>query len=202
MWDSPSLLAFSNIAYRDLQDSMARAGITVNRAVAILLACPGATVALTLGSSPALPADFVLPYGMEERTASSSDLYSPMDESDTIPLPDIAPSASRGVWAYYQNQINLPPSTNAQDFRLDYEQRLSPFATQTDAVGIIGGVNVLAHHVASMIASSRGANSVAASEETAHQKALRTYLGTHVQGQQFKAGRRVRFGYAQNRRSR
>lgn len=193
------MLSFANAAYRDLQDRTAGVGVTVNRAVAILSACPGATVALTLGSTPPLPADFVLPYTMQERTASSSDLFADMDESETIPLPDTTAGATRGIWAYYQNQINLTTSTQAQDFRLSYEQRLSPFTLATDAVAIIGSVNVLSYKTAAYAAFSRGDNKNGARLEADYQMAVKRYLGTHVQGQQFKAGRRVPFGFTRSK---
>jgi hypothetical protein len=189
------VLAFANAAYRELQDRLAGAGITVNRAVATLTNIPANTKVLSLSSSPALPADFVLPYGLEERPNGSTQKFVPMEESDTVPLPDVDSDSTLKLWGYYQNQINLLGATSATDVRLDYEQRVSPFSAGTDAVAIIGAVNFLAYRSGSMIALSRGDSAKATYyAQMAEAEALK-YLRTHVQAQQFKAGRRIPFGY-------
>ncbi len=196
MWDATAMLPLANEAYLELQERLSTNQAGVNRS-SVVLSNVGASVLFLDGSStPALPADFILPYGLEERATGTTDQFVEMDEAEEVPLSDVTPMSTRGTWGWYQNRINIQAATVATDIRLEYESRLAIFTTGTDPILIGGALNVLATFTAAACAYSRGSNSLGDRLSGQYEKQANRFLRRHVNRAQYKAGRRIPFSSA------
>jgi hypothetical protein len=172
--DQPYVPVLLNAAYRTLQEDLTDRGVEVMAKETILenigpagfptdpgifcyVNATGYNDGLTNFDTPFLPADFVGPLRLEERTNGSEEQFLPM-----YPTSDGLPARVKYLrlieWEWRNNAIWFVGATQANDVRLRYNQYLTELVlTPTPSQVLIPRSDrCLAYKVAEMFAEARG----------------------------------------------
>jgi hypothetical protein len=150
-----------NQAYRYVQHQLVNRGCSVLRETSSVLAVPAGLTSITSISSPALPADIIVPYKLWERTTGSTSNADWMLMTRGDELPDRVQYSYLGDWRFEGGNIDLVGATVGCDVRISYERLLTPFSATTDPVGILGAEDAIAFYTAALMAMSRGQSTMA-----------------------------------------
>lgn len=80
---------------------------------------------VTMASTPALPADLILPLALFERQTGSGSSFSPMTPSRGDGLVSRVPGQTLDDWEWRNDNINLIGSTNTVDLKIRYEAMIA-----------------------------------------------------------------------------
>jgi hypothetical protein len=178
-----------NHAYRVLQARMVNRGCSVLRDTSAVLSVGAGVVVINAASTPALPADFIVPYDLWERPAGGTNAdWALIDRGDV--LPDRLQTSYLGDWKFEGGGIDLVGATQGVEIKMLYEKLLTPFATTGDAIGILGAEDALSYYTASLMAVSRGMHETAQYMDTKFEDALGELVNRFTHSNQAVHGRR------------
>lgn len=196
------LVPFANAAYRKLQRRMWDAGSKSTTSEIIFYAVPAGTALLSDNTTPQLPVDFLAPREMFERISTgTADLlgFVPMKPVDV--LPNVPRAGYNGVFAWYEDGLNLLGATSILDIRLRYFVGFSAITDATSVINVRGAMDPIAYWTAFLAASSRGASNAGIFAQQ-FEDAAREFLTMQVHARQYLVSRRrpyrggrSRFGY-------
>jgi len=181
------LIPLMQKAYRELQTKMMLNGLPVLKEAALAIAVNAGTLALGDGSG--LPTDFVYPIELSERAKNSTQLYSPMDETEWEPTQQ--QSDILLYWNWREEEIKFLGATTDREVRIRYMKGLTRITATTTPISINNAVTFLASRTAAIAALVLGSNpSRADAINTDAGSALADLLGILVRRQQGIAIRR------------
>lgn len=188
------LLPFVKRAYSLVQMKLVNRGCSVLRDTATLSPTVSAgTTLLSSASSPALPADLIVPYKLWERPTGSTEAdWVPMHAKDT--LPSRVATDTLGEWVFEAGSIDLVGATTTRDVRISYERVLPALTGNSSPIAIISGEDAVAGYAAAFAARSRNKPILGKSCEDEADQALEELSNRFTHGNQGIDGRRRR-GY-------
>lgn len=191
------LLPFLKRSFLDLQLEMDKKGVSALKEVSTPITVNALVVVLASGGQ--LPADFVSPIKMEERTSGSSDIYQPMLEKEWEA--NILQTDRLRYWTYREDEIKFPGATVARQVLLYYLKGLT-----VGALGSPIGIQRVESYLSAQTAGY-AAKFIMQSDTRADacfgiaSKALADYFSTQVRAQQYQDIRRHRYLSRFRRRS-
>lgn len=190
LYTSAALLPLVARASRDMQDAMDINGIAILTNDTTVITIPANTTKLGVGTTPALPADFLEPISIEEKWAAES-LYIPM--TLRLETPQRAPETRLVEWVY-RDGIYFVGATLPVDIQLNYRRVLPVIASTGTAIEITRALSYLSAKAASYAAKFIGENpSRAAVLDTEGAPALDAIIRGSVKISQAVAVRRQPF---------
>lgn len=152
------LFPFIDKAYDDLQEIFDDEDVPTQseRSATLLVAANVVTISLT--STPALPADFLLPVTLWERPGSSAAtvLWEIME------MKRWEPNTEKGdtlrYWTFREEEIKLVGATVARDLRIDYRKALTAITTAAITIPVNKAKNYLADRTAQLASMHIGEN--------------------------------------------
>jgi len=152
VWKEGTLFPYITEAYRSLQRKLAENGHQIFIAETEITV-PASTTSLTKATTPALPANLVVPWLMKERENGTTGKLQRMTRRiQDLPEPD--PGDRIRFWKYAGNVLKLVPSNRAVNVWLEYEAELADVTKLTDPILISGAVGALAHGTAMLVDGS------------------------------------------------
>ncbi|MCI0725046.1 MAG: hypothetical protein L0338_39690 [Acidobacteria bacterium] len=148
---------------------------------------PANTTAIGLTTTPALNADFVVPYELEEKIGGTTGKYTEMDKDERL-LPDVDRTERLRLWNFRGNQILFIGSTRPVDIRISYEKELPAPAFLTDTVPIIGATGAIAYYSAYLYGGQQ-------KHMDGYEEAILGVISPEVRANQFKQVRRIPYRY-------
>jgi hypothetical protein len=204
LWSDAVLLPLLNAAYRDLQQELANAGVRVLEGRVELdlplVTAGGSTLApnpprLADDTTPALPADLLVPWTLEERPTGSSDPFVPMERIVNSFPDELAPGPQLRLWGWWADAIWFIGATQPVTVRIRYERALGPLATADDPVLIPAATDALGFDTAALAARSRGVTALAADLGRSAAALREKIIVRYTRPEQFKARRRRPYGW-------
>ncbi len=188
------LLPFIQKSYRKVQRKLAARGVSVFQDTTVLSpAVPINTTALTTSSSPALPADLIVPYIMWERQSGGADTdWLEMDAKDVLPVR--AQGELLAEWVYEANAITLVGATVTREVKIKYERELTALSGNGSVLLIPFSQDAVASYAAEYAARSRTQPELATEFRKLGDMELDELANTFVRSKQAITGRR-RLGY-------
>ncbi len=162
--DTAYALPLINAGWREVQRRLALAGSPILRQTVILVVPANTTQinstgAITNGAAtdtPVLPADFIMPYRLEEQPVSTpTNDFAPMDEK-RWPR-GVQPKQLLGVWSWEGGVITFIGATQDLNVRMEYARFLPSFETPDDAAPT-WAIDAIAWGTLFMVALARGAS--------------------------------------------
>ncbi len=158
----PFTLVICNAAWRRLQDILRSFGFARLKGNIVFTAVPptgssdtGSEVAISWGTSPALPTDMVSPLLMWERVNGTNAIYTPMDEM-LNGLPGVPKQSLNKYWEWRDETIYVPGATSTTDIRLRYASFIEDFTAFNNQVKIVDALSPFAWFIASEFCGARG----------------------------------------------
>lgn len=149
------LLPFIKKAYRWAQTTLVNRGCSLLRDTATLSpAVPIGTTLLNFVSSPALPADLIVPYQMWERPSGGL-ATEWIEMQKKLELPVLAQTDILGYWVFESGAIDLLGATVAREVKIEYERELPALTGNSSNILILGAEDAIANYAASRVARSR-----------------------------------------------
>lgn len=204
LWTDAVLLPLLNAAYRDLQQELANAGVSLLEGrIEVdlpLVSGNGVTLApnpprLADDTTPALPADLLVPWTLEERATGSSDVFLPMERITGRFPAELAPLPRLRLWGWWSDAIWLIGATQPVTVRIRYERRLPTLTAASDPVLIPAASEALAFDTAALAARSRGVAALAADLARSAAALREKLVARYCRAEQFKARRRRPYGW-------
>lgn len=134
-------------ALRATQRALAEEGTAINKGTQTLTLPQGATV-LSLTTVPALSADFVIPWELEELRGGTTGHYQEMTGPVHGLLSDVTPTSFLRKWTWRNNQLIFIGATRDVGIRISYEREIPAPAVLTETIPIIGGSSAIAYYTA------------------------------------------------------
>jgi hypothetical protein len=188
LYPNEKLLPFLNKAYREVQSKLNLYGLQYLEEVGSLIPIPAGTVIVPS------PADMVRPLQLAERTAGTTNQFTPMDLRSWEP--DTRPGRDLRVWVWREETIYLIGATEDKEIRLRYLKTLSALSGDGSVIGISGAMTVLAARTAALASRFLGENpSRADMLDVDASDALDTIVTLNVRKNQDKPTRRQRTRY-------
>lgn len=158
------LIPFVASGYRDLQRDLAVRGVKTFSDYAFIVMAAGGTQLKDnpTGSDAALPADFLYPYQLWERTTGLSTGYNQMQGPLPGPIPQrdvLGPSLD--YWEFTGDAIRTTGASGSVDLKMKYEKALAKLSAIGNPILIRDAVDALAHKAAAKATRSRGQRSLA-----------------------------------------
>jgi len=151
-----------NDAWRKLQDFWAKLGFSRLTGEAFFSATAGTVTQINWTTTPALPADLILPVRMWERITGSGENYLEMDRL-TRGLPIVTTGPWNRYWEFREENIYIPGVTSStMDYRIRYAAFLSDFvangttAFASQTVPVMRCLNPFSLYIAAEMAAPRG----------------------------------------------
>jgi hypothetical protein len=165
MYPDTLLLGPVNIAGTIVGNELRVYGVDRMRNTTLLSNVPIGTLALSMTSSPALPASFLSPIQLWEKPAGSAATnYTPiMQAREQIP-PGLIPGPLMGQYTFFNGVLNFIGATQALDILIDFIQSLSDLAAPSDAVPVADTTVAIANKAAAIIAEADQPESAGAFE--------------------------------------
>jgi len=159
LWQDPALIPKIQEAHREMQIKLWLIGSPIVRGLFTQLI--NISVANTLFT--ALPADFLVPYYIQEAPSPAATPYMPMTEVDFIPLGYTA-VATLVYWRFNPADpltanvptLTFPPCTTARVINCQYRRLVSIPVLTTDLIGVAAGEYYLAPRAAAIAAGTLG----------------------------------------------
>src|SRR5579884_4082128 len=146
-------------------------------------------------TTPALPADLLVPWTLEERPTGSSDPFVPMERIVNSFPDELAPGPQLRLWGWWADAIWFIGATQPVTVRIRYERALGPLATADDPVLIPAATDALGFDTAALAARSRGAAALAADLGRSAAALREKIIVRYTRPEQFKARRRRPYGW-------
>jgi len=173
-------------ALRKCQRTLAENGMPILRGTQALTVPQGAT-SLSLVTVPALAADFVLPWELEEKDGGNTGHYKAMT-SDTNLLPDVDQTSFLRKWNWRGGTIQLIGATRNVDIRINYERELAAPTLLTDTIPIIGASSAIAYYTAFLTKGDIKFQGL-------YEDAIHSVIASQVRADQYKPVRRIPYRY-------
>ncbi len=173
-------------ASRKCQRTAAENGMPILRGTQ-LLTLPQGTTVVSLTSTPALAADMVLPWEVEEKDGGSAGHYQAM-RSDTNLLPDVNQSSFLRKWNWRGGQLQFIGATRNVDIRINYERELAGPALLTDPIPIIGASSAIAYYTAFLTSGKPDHYQL-------YEDAIHSVIASQVRADQYAPVRRIPYRY-------
>lgn len=196
VWPDIVLAPFVQHTYRDLQKKLATNGVSRRVEVdeiQIPLTC---TKINDDGAAPdaPLPADFIYPLKLWERTDGTTDPYVEMAEAG-FGLPQRENLTSTlDFWEYRGNEILLLGATGARQIKMRFEKSLPVLTQAGDKIGIREAVGALAYGAAALAARSRGVSTLARDMSAQYEESAAQIVNGAVRPNQRRPIRRRGYG--------
>lgn len=195
LYTNAILLPHLKAANEELEQLLLKVGAPVQRVKSAVLAITAGGTSITIGGSPALPTDFLLPITVLERTTGDSDQsWSEMTPRDYEPENQI-PTTTFGYYSFRNNGIYFIAATANRDIKLQYERQLAVISGSNSPVDFYLAKRFLCARVAELAARYTGQNKVYADDLAVREVEPRRYDIESIfvlQGQTVRA-RRPRF---------
>lgn len=179
-WKEGALMPFIGEAVRACQRRCAENGMQILRAIQDVQ-IPQAATSIGLATVPALNADFILPWQIEEKIGGTSGKYQPMDKDEQL-LPDVDQTSRLRLWNWRGGSILFIGATRPVDIRISYERELTAPQFLTETIPIIGAVSAIAYKSAAL---------AGASTEDSFEDAISGVISSEVRANQWKPVRRI-----------
>lgn len=196
VWPDGVLVPFVQHAYRDLQKKLATNGVARRVEVdeiQIPLTCTKINDDGTAPDAP-LPADFIYPLKLWERTDGTTDEYVEMRET-RFGLPQresLTPTLD--FWEYRGNEILLTGASSVRQIKMRFEKSLPVLTQAGDKIGIREAVGALAYGAAALAARSRGVSALARDMSAQYEEAAAQIVNGAVRPNQRVPVRRRAYG--------
>jgi len=179
-WKEGALMPFIIEGLRACQRRCAENGMQILRGIQ-LVTIPQAATSISLITAPALNADFVLPWQLEEKLGGNTGKFQPMDKDENL-LPDVDQTSRLRLWNWRGGSIRFIGATRAVDIQISYEKELTAPLALTETIPIIGASSAIAYKAAEL-----------AGAKTADQfeDAIAGVISSEVRANQFKPVRRI-----------
>jgi len=184
------LLPYVGIAQSRLDGFLRSKGIERYRLEATVTVPAGVT-ALTLTSTPPLPADFVQPVVLHERAAGStlaSDWRGMVQVRE-----DLANTEQReflGSWSWQGGAIRFAGATADREVQIDYLSVPPEVALPTDALPMIDSAEAVALLTAALVCGAKGASAAEAKFERDYARERENLYATAIRQKQRRVLRR------------
>ncbi len=189
------LLPHLKVALDQLQSKMLENGISaLDTKTAVLALTAVTSVSITSATTPVLPADLIVPIGLEERPTGSGALFSPMHEREELPSRDQGNSLID--WTWEEEGIKLVGALVNTDVKITYQKSVGAVAASGDSIYILGSRLFLAARTGSLAATIIGRNPERASflGELAERE-LQSFIRIRVKEAQDISVRRLPYGF-------
>lgn len=192
------MLPFLNIALQELNLELLENGASTDDATSSILTMnltAGLTpTSITDSSTPALPADFLLPIEIHERLAGSQEQFIILRQKESIP--ERVAQSNLIDWVYEGDVIKFVGATTARDIKILYQRSLSTITDTALAVSLRGARLFLSSRTAALIAGILGGSEERSSILSDYAtNALTKYLNANIKESQNINVRRRPFGY-------
>jgi hypothetical protein len=183
-WKEGALMPFIIEALRACQRRCAENGMPLLRGIQELTVPANATF-LSLTSTPALNADFVLPWQLEEKIDGTTGKYQPLERDENL-LPDVDRTSRLRLWNWRGAQIMFIGATRDVTVKVSYEKELTAPSFLTDTVPIVGAASAIAYKAAALAG--------AAGAEDRFEDSIASLISSQVRADQYKQVRRIPYG--------
>lgn len=209
IYQDGTILPYFNIALDDLQEIFELNDIPITYEVSSpILTIPVGVTTVGFTTTPSLPSNLIEIKQLWESTTGQN-LWTPMKKRSFIPhYTEGSQVASFGIWAWTDNEINLPSSLQINDLKIDYVKSIFSEVTLANIKTEMGVEfknckSYLAYRTAALCAHYIGANPTRGVQLTQDAiDALGRSLGISVKSKQQISFRRKPFrqSYKQRRR--
>lgn len=161
-------LPFLKMAIQELREHLELNGASVVSERSALITVPIGTTVVGFYTVPPLPPDLV---EINQLWESSTGLaqWAPMTLQDKVSVNYTTGMSYFGIWAWRDNEIQLPPATGIMDIKLDYVKSLLPAVIdQNTIIGVINSDLFLTFRTAALCAEFIGENKTRADELNGH----------------------------------
>lgn len=187
-----TLLTPINQGHRLIQQKLVNRGCSVLRDTSAVITLPAGATTLTAATTPALPADFMVPYKIWERRAGTTVAdFQPMTKKDSE-LEDRTQFDYLAEWKFEGGGIEFVGATIDIDIKILYEKILADYTASANPLTIIGEEDALAFYGAAYAATSRGQDGMASYFEKKAAEAVDELVNRFVHSNQHAHGRRRR----------
>ena len=170
-------LPYLSSAWNKLQLKLQENSIPVMREVSTTINVNANASTVTLSS------DVLQPIKLEERERSSSDLWTEVEEVESIPVMDQVDSILYWCWREETLEINSPRTD--REVRLTYWKSLNPCTSSSSNLNVTKSLEYLANKTAALCARYIGENETRASSlEFEASQALQTLLNLEIKNRQ------------------
>jgi hypothetical protein len=155
LFTDAAMLPVLRIAYMELQNKCNLHGIAVDKEQSAMITVPALMTALTFTSSPALPANLLLPIELKEKISGQPNAtYTAMTRSPFVP--DLTQVSRLMYWSWIQEEIRFVGATQAVPIYIRYYiNNTTITATSTD-IPILNSDIYLAYRTAAIAANTIG----------------------------------------------
>jgi hypothetical protein len=151
LYTNEVLLPYLQIANDDLSDELVDNGGTVQREVSLDLPL------IIGGTSPVLPADFIVPIEVFEKDLGQDNSYFRLMRQTDF-LPNITAGTELGVWAWREQNIVTTGSKIDKMLRVRYYRLIVSIDGENSPIELTHALNYLAYHSAALAAEHIGQN--------------------------------------------
>lgn len=145
-------LPYLKLAFREMRELLELNNVPVTNRVGTILTVTAGITEIGFNTSPALPSNLVEIRQLWERSAGI-DPYVPMTRRETLSYSLAgATTANFLVWAWVNNAIQLLPTTQTNDLKLDYIAELTDLIDENSTVGVVNGRSFLEFRCAALCA--------------------------------------------------
>lgn len=177
-------------AERKVHDNLAVNGCNIAELTDIVTVPAGGTT-ISRTSSPALPADFMLPWFLMERRAGAPDDQFQDMLRDNAEKP-IATSQFLGVWHWAGGAIHFPAAaTQNLDIFIYYERETPEIADLGDELLVPGSGSCLVDYMVSRLSLSRGSAEIYGATRGEFRESLDELRGRNIKSQQWDYRRKA-----------
>lgn len=178
-------LPFLKMAIQELREHLELNGASVVGETSALITLPIGTTVVGFNTVPALPADLVEINQLWESPTGLA-RWVPITLQETVPVFYTNGMSYFGIYAWRDNEIQLPPATGIMDIKIDYVKSLLPAVIdQNTTIGVINSDLFLTFRTAGLCAEFIGENKTRADELNGHaQLALDRVIGIENKGKQ------------------
>lgn len=158
--------------------------------------------ALTPGSSPALPADFISPIELFEKPdGAANDQYVEIEEVDNLPFRQQTTELLE--WTYKEGEIRFVGATVATDVLMRYERKVLTIASESTVIYLDDIELFLAAQTAAFAALIIGGNeTLSRANQSLADIELEKFIANRVKDMQNLPARRKPYGYGRRMRRR
>lgn len=165
LYTNATLLPHLKTANEELEQLLIINDVPVQRVVSAVLTVTALTgTSITIGGSPSLPADFLLPIYLFERTVGDSD----QSWSEILPRAfeelNRVPTTTIGFYSFRNNGIYFTAATTNREIKMQYERQLAVISGDSSPVDFYLSKRFLCARVAELAARYTGQNPAYADE--------------------------------------
>lgn len=164
LYTNTVLLPHLKAANEELEQLLIIYGSPVQRVVSTVIPVVAGAISLTIGGSPALPTDFLIPISLHERdSGASNQSWIEMHPRDFEPENQI-PVNTFQYYAFRNNGISFPAALVNRDIMLKYDRQLAVISGASSPVDFYLSKRFLCARVAELAARYTGQNQTMAND--------------------------------------